>query len=656
MTIPVDAKSNGLSHNRDQLKNQRVENGVERAPESPDTLSSSSPQETRSGVGLSGFAASEAAIAAAAAEKDKADQMRNGARGGSIVVGPDADTSSKETATDSDSRYTSISSNVFGDEPNSSNSSELKDVVVNGDSRFDGGFTGAVEASVNSSMERHLGSSNGPFPLTSAELGALSDERNRTTLANLVAKGIQRETKISESSVNNNMGRDIEAPQAKQRLYSHVMSLVDKIRQDEQQRRIPLLAADHGIEENDHDPIVQEADKNADMAANVLTTVLLRSSPESGIDPRELEHRREVFGSNGLTEKKIDSFLKLCWDALQDFVLIMLIVLGIISMVVEVTTHVGDCSTCWIEGAAILVSVCIVVLVTASIDYAKQFAFIRLTQSLHETNTKVVIRDGQQVSVTDDDIVVGDVLSVNSHNLASIPADCVLLGPVADLKMDESALTGESRLVTKKPGDVILSGTNASQGNGQMVVIAVGINSMAGKIRARVYETDEAASDEMADDGENSPLFVKLEDIAKRIGIAGTVAATVAFAVSCLIGLIAEDDDIDSLVDYLITAITVLAVAVPEGLPLAVTLALAFSSNKMMSEENLVKHLDACETMGCATTICTDKTGKRTFWLCEESLTHIHRVEPYLLISFSFETNRYSDGKQNDCPCVVLWK
>ncbi|KAL7559568.1 hypothetical protein ACA910_009968 [Epithemia clementina (nom. ined.)] len=474
------------------------------------------------------------------------------------------------------------------------------------------------------------GGTAAPFPVTPVELGILSDERNRTTLADLLAKGIQR---LSTTSNSNNQkgqegggGEDVEAPESTtSKMTSNgaaagtggaaaILALVEQIRQDELERRIPMQATDHGLQEDDHDPLVVEADKNADLAANWLTTVLLRSSPEKGIDADEVEHRRQVFGSNALTEKQLDSFWKLCWDAVQDFVLIMLIVLGVISIVVEVTTHSGACTTCWIEGAAILASVCIVVLVTASIDYAKQFAFIRLTKSLHETNTKAVIRNnGQQVSVTDEDIVVGDILSVNSHNFASIPADCILLGPVSDLKMDESTLTGESRLVSKKPGDVILSGTNAAQGSGQMVVVAVGIYSMSGKIRARVYETDEAAGDELADgDGENSPLFVKLEELAKRIGIAGTVAATVAFVVSCVIGLAVNGDDIDSLVDYLITAITVLAVAVPEGLPLAVTLALAFSSSKMMSEQNLVKHLDACETMGCATTICTDKTGTLT--------------------------------------------
>ena len=230
----------------------------------------------------------------------------------------------------------------------------------------------------------------------------------------------------------------------------------------------------------------------------------------------------------------------------------------------------------------------LVVTVTA-IDYAKQFDFIRLTRSLHETNTKAVIRNGKQVSVIDNAIVVGDVLSVNSHNLASIPVDCVLLDPVADLKMDESTVTpGESKYISKKPGDVILSGTTAVQGSGKIVIIAVGIHLVSGKIRARVYESDDH-EDDMGGDDDNSPLFVKLGLIAKQIGIAGTVCAIVAFIASCIIGLAIKNDDVSKLIDYLIVVITILAVAVPEGLPLAVTLALTFSSNKMMQEQDLVK-------------------------------------------------------------------
>jgi Ca2+ transporting ATPase len=457
-------------------------------------------------------------------------------------------------------------------------------------SRF-GGLAATVEASIASSIERNLGNYKAPYSITAEDLSLLSNERTRTALADLLDKGISSTKQQSE---------DPEAPTSIDKLRSDILRLVVHIRGEELEGH------------NAYSEAEEEADKNSDMAANVLTTVLLRSSPETGIDPREVEHRRAVFGTNAIQERQLDSFLKLCFEAVQDFVLLLLIVLGVISIIVETTIGQPNgekCSTCWIQGFAILVSVGIVVLVTAGIDYAKQFAFIRLTSNLHATNTKAVIRDGKQMPVIDDDIVVGDILSVNSHNLASIPADCVLLGPASDLKMDESSLTGESKMINKKPGDIILSGTTAVQGSGKMVVIAVGLYSVAGKIKARVYESDDH-EDELAGNEENSPLFVKLDLIAKQIGIAGTFAAVIAFLASCIIGLAIHHDKASNIVNYLILAITVLAVAVPEGLPLAVTLALAFSSSKMMQEQNLVKHLDACETMGCATTICTDKTGK----------------------------------------------
>lgn len=448
-------------------------------------------------------------------------------------------------------------------------------------SRF-GGLAGSVEASVRNSIDKNLGSWTAPFPVSPQDMNDLAEARTRGALGTLLEKAIVTEEK---AELSNKVTDDVESVPPERKLKEDIKALVGSLKQQD--------TADN--------------DTNADIAANVLTTVLLRSSPESGLDPREVDHRREVFGSNAIAEKPTDSFLKLCWEAVQDFVLIMLIILGIISIIVEVLTHPEKAKTNWIEGAAILVSVGIVVFVTASIDYAKQFAFLRLTRSLHDTNTKQVIRDAEMVPVTDDDIVVGDILSVNAHNLASIPADCVLLGPLTDLQMNESSLTGESRLIRKRPGDVILSGTEVSQGSGKMVVIAVGVYSVAGRIKARVYESEDA--DKMEGEDENSPLFVKLDAIAKKIGMAGIVAALLAFTVSCIIGLAINREHWNELITYLVTAITVLAVAVPEGLPLAVTLALAFSSNKMMKEQNLVKHLDACETMGCATTICTDKTG-----------------------------------------------
>lgn len=464
-----------------------------------------------------------------------------------------------------------------------------------------GGLTAHVEASVRSaSLDQHLSTMTAPYGVTAEDLSVYGSERNRGALAHLLEIGVTQNATLQQQQ-QNQKANDVETPSAQRVLQTDVQKLVTEMRAAEHARNNKQTPSSMEDEAED--------DKNADMAANVLTEVLLRSSPESGIDPREVEHRRQVFGTNAIAEKPIDSYCKLCWEAAQDFVILMLAVLGTIGVIVEVSTHYGDCATCWVEGTAILVTVIAVVMVTGSIDYAKQFAFKRLSRSLHDTNTKQVIRDGHQVSVVDDDIVVGDILSVNSHNLASIPADCVLLGPKTDLKMNESSLTGESKLISKRPGDVILSGTNAAGGSGKMVVIAVGVYSVGGKIKAQVYESGDGESD-LGGDDTMSPLFVKLDYIAKRIGACGVVAALVAFTGMCILGFGVNGYKAkDVFIDYLVTAITVLAVAVPEGLPLAVTLSLAFSSNKMMQDKNLLKHLDACETMGCATTICTDKTG-----------------------------------------------
>jgi magnesium-transporting ATPase (P-type) len=440
--------------------------------------------------------------------------------------------------------------------------------------------------------------SDAPFLVTAKELSDLSTERTHQALARLLeraASNLPAATADEAESLRNNRVQ--------------IEALVKRIgtEDDDEGHRKAFGGDSTEAIQRKHD---------MEMAANALATVILRSKPDEGIrnEASDLEFRRTTFGTNAIAEKKLDSFLKLCWNAVQDFVLLMLIALGIIGILVETTIGLDpgeQCGHCWLEGAAILTSVCIVVLVTAGIDYAKQFAFVRLTRNLNETNTKMVVRDGQQLSVTDDEIVVGDILSVNSHNLASIPADCVVLGPSQSggLKMDESTLTGESVLISKNPGDVVLSGTTTIQGSAKMVVIAVGTNSVAGKIKAHVYESSDHEGDGL-DGDENSPLFVKLEKIAKQIGLAGTAAAALSLIVNCIKGFAFGDaDPKEALIEYVVTAITVLAVAVPEGLPLAVTLALAYSSNKMMKEQNLVKHLDACETMGCATTICTDKVS-----------------------------------------------
>ncbi|VEU39250.1 unnamed protein product [Pseudo-nitzschia multistriata] len=386
---------------------------------------------------------------------------------------------------------------------------------------------------------------NSGFLVKPDDLSRFAKDRNTDALIELLEKGIDGRAHIlkNQNGKGNGGVGDIETPSVDYELLSKTIELIRELKKDQ---------ADGPYQKYSKDQY--EMDVHVEQAVEMLTALVLRSSLEKGIDSSEAEYRRAVFGSNAIAEKPMESFLALCWEAVQDFVLIMLIVLGIIALAVEISDK-GPCGSCWAEGTAILLTVLLVVLLTASIDYAKQFAFQRLARSLFESNTKQVIRNGKQMTVIDDDIVVGDILCVNSHALASVPADCVLIGPAADLKMDESTLTGESEPVSKKPGDVILSGTNAIQGSGRMVVIAVGINSVGGKIRAHVYESTDH-DDELGDDGENSPLYTKLDKIAKQIGIAGIVAACFSFVVSCIIGLGVEKDPVRNLLDYLVTAIT----------------------------------------------------------------------------------------------------
>jgi hypothetical protein len=265
-------------------------------------------------------------------------------------------------------------------------------------SRF-GGLAAAVEESIASSIGKSLGDFKGEFAVTKEDLSQLANDRNRQALVEILVKAIPKDGSVDD---------DVENPSQHKNMYENIRRLVQQLKED-------LENAPYA----EHSPEEHEADKRVDMAVNIVTSLLLRSSPETGIDPREVDHRREIFGTNAIAEKPLESFFRLCWEALQDFVLIMLLVLGTITIVLE-TTESGPCGACWAEGTAILLTVLLVVLLTASIDYMKQFSFRRLSRSLLETNTKAVVRDGKQVIVIDDDIVVGDILSVNSHALASI--------------------------------------------------------------------------------------------------------------------------------------------------------------------------------------------------------------------------------------------
>ncbi|XP_054883510.1 plasma membrane calcium-transporting ATPase 2 isoform X7 [Poeciliopsis prolifica] len=404
----------------------------------------------------------------------------------------------------------------------------------------------------------------------------------------------------------------------------------------------------------------------------------LKTSPTEGLAgvQTDLDKRRELFGKNLIPPKKPKTFLQLVWEALQDVTLIILEVAALISLGLSFyhppgqtggdacgaaaggVEDEGEADAGWIEGAAILLSVVCVVLVTAFNDWSKEKQFRGLQSRIEQEQKFQVVRGSQVIQLPVSDIVVGDIAQIKYGDL--LPADGVLIQG-NDLKIDESSLTGESDHV-KKSADkdpMLLSGTHVMEGSGRMVVTAVGVNSQTGiiftllgagveeeeKKEKKVKKPDGAAAMEMqplksAEGGEadekerkkvsapkkeKSVLQGKLTKLAVQIGKAGLLMSAITVIILVLYfainNFVLEKRPwmtectpiyIQYFVKFFIIGVTVLVVAVPEGLPLAVTISLAYSVKKMMKDNNLVRHLDACETMGNATAICSDKTGTLT--------------------------------------------
>ncbi|KAE9293090.1 Plasma membrane calcium-transporting ATPase 4 [Phytophthora rubi] len=387
----------------------------------------------------------------------------------------------------------------------------------------------------------------------------------------------------------------------------------------------------------------------------------LNVDPRQGLDSNntaDLALREESFGRNYVEPPKSKSFLELMWDAYQDITIIVLTISGFISIVLSVT--VGDHpETGWVEGACIILAVIVVTIVTAMNDYQKEAQF-RALNAVKEDEKIKVIRNGQPAEVSKWSLVVGDIVRVDLGDI--IPADGIVFDE-KEIKMDESAMTGESDLLSKNAENpFLLSGTKVMEGVGKMLVVCVGEHSQAGIIKSlingnrpgaaaggsdgktaaennkmnaaddQIYveiETpkdagvvDEEPSKAGSDEEESqSPLEGKLYNLTVLIGKLGTLVALLVFVIMSIrfsIDTFGNDNKpwksgyISDYLNFFIIAITVLVVAIPEGLPLAVTIALAYSVKKMLVDNNLVRHLDACETMGSATTVCSDKTGTLT--------------------------------------------
>ena len=353
----------------------------------------------------------------------------------------------------------------------------------------------------------------------------------------------------------------------------------------------------------------QDSKKLTDLGGVEGIAEKISSSLTRGISNAEdqLTSRRDVYGVNELTEPEKKSFWVFLLEAAQDTTLTILGVCAVISLLVGVGVE-G-----WPEGAhdglGIATSIILVVLVTASSNYRQNLQF----RDLDAEKKKIFIqatRNGSRKKMPVYDVLPGDIVHLSIGD--QVPADGLFVSGFS-LLVNASSLTGESEPVSVNADNPFLSsGTKVQDGFGKMLVTSVGMRTQWGKLVAALGESV---------DGE-TPLQVKLNGVASVIGKIGLFFAALTFVVLAW-DLVSEkildgsvmnwtgDDALEILNDFAI-AVTIVVVAVPEGLPLAVTLSLAFAMKKMMSDRALVRHLAACETMGSATCICSDKTGTLT--------------------------------------------
>ncbi|KAH6856806.1 hypothetical protein B0I37DRAFT_426312 [Chaetomium sp. MPI-CAGE-AT-0009] len=343
--------------------------------------------------------------------------------------------------------------------------------------------------------------------------------------------------------------------------------------------------------------------------------------------------RRRIFGENRLPEHKSKSFLALAWIALQDRVLILLSVAAAISLALGLyqtfdghdEAGAAGARVEWIEGVAIIVAILVVVVVSALNDWQKERQFRKLNRKKQDRDV-IVVRSGRAGRVSVHDVLVGDVMVLEQGDV--IPVDGVLVEG-HNVSCDESSSTGESDIVKKMPAEAVLrallhpgegdghvermdpfllSGARVLDGVGKFLVTAVGSRSSLGRTMMA-----------LRNDPGMTPLQARLNILAGYIAKLGSAAGLLLFTVLFIEFLsrlpantASGEEKGQNFLRILITAITIIVVAVPEGLPLAVTLSLAFASKKMSRENNLVRHLQSCETMGNATVICSDKTGTLT--------------------------------------------
>jgi P-type Ca2+ transporter type 2C len=333
----------------------------------------------------------------------------------------------------------------------------------------------------------------------------------------------------------------------------------------------------------------------------VVDTATPETDVSVGLTSAEVERSREEHGANRYTALPVPTWIDLVKEAVADPMLKILIVCAVVALVLGIVSgHTGEL----IDGVAIMFAVIIVTGVGVLNQLRAQRDYSAL-EAVASQELVRVIRDSEVHEIDTEELVRGDVLEINTGDV--VPADSVFARG-SDLLVNEAAITGEPD-TGKAVGDELFGSSRILDGSGRAVVTAVGDNSVFGKVRREVGERDKT-----------TPLQERLEVLAGQIGKGGTYAAGLTFLALIISGIFRNEvaqlgfnaDTLEFVLGAVTIAITIIVVAVPEGLPLAVTLSLAYTTRKMAADQALVRELAACETMGAATIVCSDKTGTLT--------------------------------------------
>ena len=375
-----------------------------------------------------------------------------------------------------------------------------------------------------------------------------------------------------------------------------------------------------------------------------------------GLTDEQVKQSREQHGKNVLTPPQRTSLWKLYLDKYRDPIIQILLVAAFVSLILAFIEKN------FMETIGIFVAVFLATTVGFYFerDAAKKF---NLLTALSEEQPVKVRRNGKVMEIPRHDVVVGDVVLVEVGD--EVPADGELI-LCNDLQINESALTGEP--VAEKslegggdgayPRNVILRSTMVMNGRGEFVVTAVGDATEIGKVAKKSTEQTSV----------ETPLHMQLDKLAKMISKVGSVVSVAAFFIFLIHDILTNPAwggkdyfyMAEIVLNYFMMAVTLIVMAVPEGLPMAITLSLALNMRRMLKSNNLVRKLHACETMGAVTVICTDKTGTLTQNKMQVSALELKQGDEALLdtaIALN-STAELNDGKPIGNPtesALLLW-